>query len=87
MEMTINIKTDEYIIKTARANKAISSLIIPLPNKWVGKEMLILPILDDDLIRIKKIKDRYLINIFTLEMFHKTVKPQNRKRKKSKRSK
>ena len=80
MELTINIKTDSYMIKLPRGSRNSSSLSIPFPTEWIDKELLIIPILDDDLIRIKEIGKRYLISIFSLEMFHRSVKLQNKKR-------
>ena len=82
-DMTINIKTDEYEIKLGRwdNSKTAFSLRIGFPGSWVGKDVLLIPIVDDDLIQIKELDDEtYLISIYALEMFKKTVNAQNKDR-------
>lgn len=81
MQLTINIKTEEYFIKTGRVNKSNPSLVIPFPSEYNDKEVLIIPLISDELINIHERDYGYLIHVFSLEMFHKVVKPQHKNRK------
>ena len=75
MEIKINIKTKEYLIKTPRSVDSSTSMRMPLPSQYVGKSMLFIPIIDDDLILIRERDYGYYISICGLEMFNKTVQP------------
>lgn len=81
MQLTINIKTEEYLIRTGRVNNSNSSLIVHFTSEYINKEVLIIPIFSDDLVQIQENKNDYLIHVFSLEMFHKVVKPQHKNRK------
>ena len=80
-DITINIKTDTYKIKFARWDGGTSSsLRLGFDNTWVGKDVLLIPILDDDLLRVTELDDGYLINICSLQVFKKTVQPHHKDR-------
>ena len=78
MELTINIKCKEYLIKHPRSYDIMTSMKIPLPSKYIGKEMLIIPIIDD-LIIIREREYGYFISVCGLEMYKKTVITHNKK--------
>lgn len=82
MQITTNILTEKYEIKLARYNGKGTSLRLGFSGEWVDKEILLIPILDDDLIKIKENPDgTFLINVCALEMFKKVVVPQNKEQK------
>lgn len=81
MQITTNIITETYKIELARYNGKNTSFRLGFDGSWVNKEILLIPILDDDLIKIKELKDgNYLINVCALEIFKKLVVPQNKDR-------
>ena len=81
MEITINIKTDNYMIKTAKLNTGKSSMV-SLEKPLIGREILCIPLVSPDMIIVNETDDgEYLINCCGFEMIKKTVRPNNRKGK------
>lgn len=81
MKITTNIITEKYKVELARYNGKGTSLRLGFDGSWVGQEVLLIPILDDDLIKIKQLKDEtFLINVCALEVFKKKVVPYNKER-------
>lgn len=81
MQITTNIITENYKIELARYNGKETSLRLGFDGSWSNKEVLLIPILDEDLIKIKERDDgSYLISVCTLEIFKKMIIPQNKDR-------
>lgn len=81
MKITTNIITEKYEIKLARYNAVGTSLRLGFSGEWVDKEVLLIPILDDDLIKIKELEDgSFLINVCALEILKKTIVAQHKGR-------
>ena len=65
MEITINIKTDNYMIKTAKLNTGKSSMVA-LEKPFVGKDVLCIPLVSPDMIIVNEADDgEYLGNVNT----------------------
>ena len=81
MEITINIKPDNYVITTAKLTTGKSSMV-SLEKPFVGKDVLCIPLVSPDMIIVNETDDgEYLINCCGFEMLKKTVKPNHRKGK------
>lgn len=75
VEITINIKTKEYLIRMAKMTSG-GSAVINLPKHLIGLDVLCIPLMDRDMIIVNEDEDGMkLINCCGMEMLYRTVKP------------
>lgn len=73
-EVKMLIKCDEYFTKIAKLQG--NSCRVGIPKKYVGKEVLLIPLLDEFVIR-KLDDDTYNITTNAIDMMIKEVKEKN----------
>ena len=76
MEITINIKTNEYCVKRAKMVSSAKSCRVNISKRLLDREVLCIPLVSPDHLIVNETDDgQYLINCCGFEMLKKIVKP------------